>query len=85
MQPDLRLVPGTIRLGRATARVVRQNVALSIGVKAAVLLMTVAGFGTLWAAVAADMGASLLVIANGLRLLSSAAFGAAAVDSKRQT
>ena len=69
LNPDLRLVPQSIRLGRAALDVVRQNVAVSIGVKAAVLLLTLAGYGTLWAAVAADMGASLLVIANGLRLL----------------
>jgi Zn2+/Cd2+-exporting ATPase len=71
LQPDLRLVPATVRLGRAAARIVRQNVSVSIGVKAVVLVLTLAGLGTLWAAVAADMGASLLVIANGLRLLGS--------------
>jgi Cd2+/Zn2+-exporting ATPase len=69
LHPDLRLVADTIRLGRAATAVVRQNVVFSIAVKAAVLLATLAGFGTLWAAVGADMGASLLVIANGLRLL----------------
>jgi len=84
MQPDLRLVPATVRLGRAAVRIVRQNVAVSIGVKAAVLLLTLAGLGTLWAAVAADMGASLLVIANGLRLLSGSGLSLG-VDSKQQT
>jgi Zn2+/Cd2+-exporting ATPase len=69
LHPKLSLVPDTIHLGRAAARVVRQNVVFSIAVKAAVLLVTLAGYGSLWAAVAADMGASLLVIANGLRLL----------------
>jgi Cd2+/Zn2+-exporting ATPase len=69
LHPDLRLVPFTIALGRAASRVVRQNIVFSLGVKAAVLVLTLAGFGTLWMAVGADMGASLLVIANGLRLL----------------
>jgi Cd2+/Zn2+-exporting ATPase len=44
-------------------------VALSLLVKGAVLALAITGHGTLWAAVAADMGASLLVIGNGLRLL----------------
>jgi Cd2+/Zn2+-exporting ATPase len=70
LHADLRLVPATVRLSRATARVVRQNVVLSLGVKAAVLALTLSGHGSLWAAVAADMGASLIVIANGLRLLA---------------
>jgi Cd2+/Zn2+-exporting ATPase len=69
LHPDLRLVPEAIRLGRATRRVVRQNVAVALVVKGVVLGLALAGLGTLWAAVAADMGASLLVIANGLRLL----------------
>jgi len=69
MSEDLRRIPEAIELGRATRRVIRQNIALSLGVKAAVLGLALAGYGSLWAAVAADMGASLLVIGNGLRLL----------------
>jgi Zn2+/Cd2+-exporting ATPase len=69
MGDDLRRIPETVRLGRATRRVVRQNIAVSLLVKAAVLALALAGHGSLWAAVAADMGASLLVVANGLRLL----------------
>jgi Zn2+/Cd2+-exporting ATPase len=69
MAEDLRLIPQALRLGRAARRVVRQNVALSLLVKGAVLGLTLAGWGSLWAAVGADMGASLLVIGNGLRLL----------------
>lgn len=69
MSDDLRLVPQALRLGRATRRVIGQNVALSLLVKGAVLGLTLAGWGSLWAAVGADMGASLLVIGNGLRLL----------------
>jgi Cd2+/Zn2+-exporting ATPase len=69
MSDDLRLIPRAIRLGRATRSVIRQNVAVSLLVKAAVLGLALYGWGSLWAAVAADMGASLLVIGNGLRLL----------------
>jgi Zn2+/Cd2+-exporting ATPase len=69
MSEDLRLIPQALRLGRAARRVIRQNVALSLLVKGAVLGLTLAGWGSLWAAVGADMGASLLVIGNGLRLL----------------
>jgi Zn2+/Cd2+-exporting ATPase len=69
MAEDLRRIPEAVHLGRATRRVIRQNIAVSLGVKAAVLALALAGYGSLWAAVAADMGASLLVIGNGLRLL----------------
>jgi len=48
---------------------VHQNVALSLGVKAVFVILTFSGHGSLWAAIAADMGVSLLVIANALRLL----------------
>jgi Cd2+/Zn2+-exporting ATPase len=66
---DLRRIPMALGLGRATRRVVRQNIAASLAIKGLVLLLALAGMGSLWAAVAADMGASLLVIGNGLRLL----------------
>ena len=46
-----------------------QNLTLAIGIKALFLALTLAGIGTLWMAVFADVGASLLVVANGLRLL----------------
>jgi Cd2+/Zn2+-exporting ATPase len=69
MSDDLGLLPRLVVLGRAARRTIAQNIALSLVVKAAVLALALAGYGSLWAAVAADMGASLLVIANGLRLL----------------
>jgi Cd2+/Zn2+-exporting ATPase len=69
MTDDLRRVPELVRLGRRTARVIRANIALALAVKAAVLVLALLGHGSLWAAVAADMGASLAVIGNGLRLL----------------
>jgi Cd2+/Zn2+-exporting ATPase len=70
MSDDLRRIPETILLGRAARRVVRNNVVFALLVKAVVLALAIAGHGTLWAAVAADMGASLLVVGNGLRLLN---------------
>ena len=69
MQDDLRRVPVALRVARLTRRVVRQNVTLSLGLKLAFLGLAVPGWATLWLAVAADVGATLLVTMNGLRLL----------------
>jgi len=69
LSEDLTLVPFALRLGIATRRTIRANVALALAVKAVVLAAGLLGYGSLWAAVGADMGASLLVIGNGLRLL----------------
>ena len=69
MQDDLRRVPAALQLARLTRRVVRQNVALSLGLKLAFLGLAVPGWATLWLAVAADVGATMLVTMNGLRLL----------------
>ena len=51
------------------SRVIRQNIAFSLAVKALFVALTFLGAASLWAAIAADMGASLLVVANALRLL----------------
>ncbi len=69
MAGDLRRLPWAVALGRVTRRIVWQNVILSLAVKGVVLALALAGYASLWAAVAADMGSSLLVISNGLRLL----------------
>ena len=69
MADELLKIPFAIRLGRATLRNIQMNVSLSLGLKAAFLALAIVGSATLWMAVAADMGASLLVIANGMRLL----------------
>jgi len=69
MADELLKIPYALRLSRATARNIRANIAFSIGLKAAFLVMAVLGIATLWMAVVADMGASLIVIANALRLL----------------
>jgi Zn2+/Cd2+-exporting ATPase len=69
MADELGKIPYALRLSRATTRNIHANIAFSIVLKGAFLLLAVAGWATLWMAVAADMGASLLVIANALRLL----------------
>lgn len=69
MSDELLKIPYAIRLSRATARNIRANIVFSLALKAAFLAMAVTGTATLWMAVIADTGASLLVIANALRLL----------------
>ena len=69
MSDDLRKLPWLIRHSRRTMSVIRQNVAFSLAVKLVFVILTFAGYSSLWAAIAADTGASLLVIFNGLRLL----------------
>jgi Zn2+/Cd2+-exporting ATPase len=69
MADELLKIPYAVRLSRATARNIRANIAFSIAIKAAFLALAVTGYATLWMAVGADMGASLVVIANALRLL----------------
>jgi Zn2+/Cd2+-exporting ATPase len=69
MSDDLAKVPWLIQHSRRTLAIIRQNIALSLGVKALFVVLTLLGAASLWAAIAADMGVSLLVIANALRLL----------------
>ncbi len=69
MADELLKIPYALRLSRATTRNIRANIAFSIVLKGAFLVLAVTGVATLWMAVAADMGASLIVIANALRLL----------------
>ena len=66
MADELLKIPYALRLSRATMRNIRANIAFSIVLKAAFLILAIAGAATLWMAVAADMGASLIVIANAL-------------------
>jgi Cd2+/Zn2+-exporting ATPase len=68
MTDELPKVPYTIRLSRATLANIRANVAISIALKAAFVILAVAGVATLWMAVLADTGASALVVANAVRL-----------------
>ena len=69
MNDDLRRLPELLRLSRRVHGVLWQNIALALGIKAVFLVLAVAGGATMWMAVFADMGASLMVVANGLRLL----------------
>ncbi|MFC5767852.1 heavy metal translocating P-type ATPase [Thauera sinica] len=72
MNDDLRRIPETIRLSRRTHAVLWQNIVLALGIKLVFLLLAVFDDATMWMAVFADMGASLLVVFNGLRLLRGA-------------
>ncbi|CAB3631933.1 Cadmium-transporting ATPase [Achromobacter pulmonis] len=72
MDDDLRKIGTFLRLSRATHRVLVQNIALALGIKVVFLALAMTGHATLWMAVFADVGASLLVVANGLRLLRAA-------------
>jgi Cd2+/Zn2+-exporting ATPase len=69
MQDDLGRLPQFIELSRQTGRILLQNIVFSLTVKFVAVALTFTGHLTLWLAIFADMGASLLVIANGLRLL----------------
>ena len=69
MDDDLCKVPTFVRLSRRTAAILKQNIALALGIKVVFLALTLTGHATMWMAVFADMGASLLVVGNGLRLL----------------
>lgn len=71
MADDLARLPFAVRHARRTLAIVRQNVAVALTVKAVFLVLAVSGVATLWMAVAADMGGSLLVVANGLRARDS--------------
>ena len=68
MNDDLRRIPGTLRLSRQAHAVLWQNIALALGVKAVFFALALTGQASMWMAVAADMGVSLLVVANGMRL-----------------
>jgi Cd2+/Zn2+-exporting ATPase len=69
MNDDLRRIPETIRLSRRAHAVLWQNITLALGIKGVFFVLAVFGSATMWMAVFADMGASLLVVANGLRLM----------------
>lgn len=71
MSDDLEKLPWLIRHSRRTLRIIRQNIAASLVVKAIFVALAFWGHASLWAAIAADMGVSLLVIFNALRLLRS--------------
>jgi Cd2+/Zn2+-exporting ATPase len=69
MADELLKIPYVVRLGRATLRNIKANLAISVALKAAFVFAAIGGFATLWMAVLADTGATVIVIANALRLL----------------
>jgi Cd2+/Zn2+-exporting ATPase len=69
MRDDLMMVSEAIRLGRRTLGIIRFNIVFALGIKAVFLILALLGYTSLWLAVLADTGATLLVIANALRLL----------------
>jgi len=71
MSDDLSKLPWLIRHSRRTLRIIKENITVSIAVKVLFVVLTFAGYASLWAAIAADMGVSLLVIFNALRLLNT--------------
>jgi Cd2+/Zn2+-exporting ATPase len=71
MSDDLSKLPWLIRHSRRALAVIRQNIVFALGVKGVFVALTFAGYSSMWGAIAADTGASLLVVFNGLRLLQT--------------
>ena len=69
MSDDLRQLPYTIRLSRRALNIIKQNITFALGLKLVALLLVIPGWLTLWIAIFADMGATLLVTLNSMRLL----------------
>jgi Cd2+/Zn2+-exporting ATPase len=69
MKDDLSKIAETIQLGRRTLRIIQFNIAFALAIKAVFLILALFGYTTLWLAIAADTGATLVVIVNALRLL----------------
>ena len=65
------IIPWLIRHGQRALRIIKQNITFALGIKLLFMALALANLATLWMAIAADMGASLLVIANALRLLQT--------------
>lgn len=81
MTDDISKLPWLVRHAKRTLAIIRQNITFSLGVKAVFVVLTFAGMASLWGAIAADTGASLLVVANALRLLSAAPKSVVATSS----
>ena len=71
MSDDLSKVSWLVRLARRTLRTIKQNIAFALGLKIVFVVLSAVGMASLWLAIAADTGASLLVVFNGMRLLRS--------------
>lgn len=83
MQDDLGRLPEFIELSRRTGAILSTNIVLALGIKLVFFGLALTGKATLWMAVFADMGASLLVVLNGLRLLRPAPDGTARLDAPK--
>ena len=77
MSDDISKLPWLVFHSKRTMNVIRQNIVFSLGIKVIFAVLTFAGMATLWGAIAADMGASLLVVFNALRLLRNGSHGVA--------
>ena len=84
MDDDLRKLPQFIKLSKRTRAVLIQNIAFSLGVKAVFLTLSAFGVATLWMAIFADIGASLIVVANGLRVMSNTSAIATGLPTTRR-
>lgn len=80
MSDDISRLPFAVRLAKKTGTVITENIVFSLGVKAAVGIAAVAGYGSMWAAVFADVGVALLTVLNSMRIL---AFEKNSLDRKR--
>lgn len=69
MADDLRKLPYTIKLSRTALRIIKQNISFALGLKALALVFIVLGLLNLWLAILVDMGATVLVTLNSLRLI----------------
>ena len=69
MADDLEKLPYTIQLSRKALRIIKENIMFALGLKIVALLLIIPGWLTLWIAIFADMGATLLVVLNSMRLL----------------
>ncbi|WP_427185202.1 heavy metal translocating P-type ATPase [Bordetella bronchialis] len=83
MDDDPRKIAEFVELSRATHRVLVQNIVLALGIKAIFLVLALSGMATLWMAVFADVGTSLLVVANGMRLLRARGTGGRTARARR--
>ncbi len=71
MTDDLTKIPWLISHSKRTLAIIKQNISFSLSIKLIFMILTLMGHSSLWTAIAADMGASFLVILNGLRLLNT--------------
>ena len=74
MADDLQRLPYMMRLSKKTLSIIKQNIAFALGLKVLALLLVIPGWLTLWVAIFADMGATLLVVLNSLRLMKVAKY-----------